>query len=184
LPLLEEALAAQPDDLQACEALGYALGAVRGREADGLAAFEAALRLAPDRESTLIGAALLASRLQRREQSITYWQRAIAIDPWRAFYHATLAHQLARSGRWNEAAQACRDALRVNPINLLAHTILIECAFQSGSPQQARAELDTLLEFDPPNREALLHWFNSLHWRSASSWSSSGKTSHGRPRFH
>jgi len=162
LPLLEEALAARPDDLQAREALGYALGAVRGREADGLAAFEAALRLAPDRESTLIGAALLASRLGRREQSITYCQRAVAVDPWRVFFQATLAHQLARSGQWHEAAQACRDALRVNPINLLARTILIECAFHGGSRQQARAELDTLLEFDPPDREALMRWFASL----------------------
>ena len=43
LPLLEKALAARPDDLQARVALGYASGAVPGRESDGLAAFEEAL---------------------------------------------------------------------------------------------------------------------------------------------
>ena len=162
LPLLEEAIKARPDDLHAREALATVLGTMRGRESEASAAYDAILRMAPDRESTLVAAALLASRQQRPDQSIAYMQRAIAINPWRAFYHATLAHQLARSGRWQEAEEACRAALRINPFNVVSRTILIECDFHKGSPQQARVELDTLLEFDPPNREGLLRWFASL----------------------
>jgi tetratricopeptide (TPR) repeat protein len=162
LPLLEEAVSARPDDLRAREALANLLGTMRGRESEGSVAFEAVLSMAPDRESTLVAAALLASRQQRPEQSIAYMQRAIAINPWRSFYHASLAHQLAKSGRWQEAEDACRNALRINPFNVVSRTILIECDFHKGSPQQARIELDTLLEFDPPNREGLLRWFASL----------------------
>jgi tetratricopeptide (TPR) repeat protein len=162
LPLLEEALAARPDDLHARVALGHALGAVHGRETEGLAAFEAALGLEPGWESTLVGAAFLAARVGRPVQSIAYWRRAIAIDPYRAAYHATLAHQLARTGRWPGATHAAREALRINPVNLLARTVLIECAFRAGSPQQAHAELDTLLELDPPEPKALMRWFSSL----------------------
>jgi Tfp pilus assembly protein PilF len=162
LPLLEEAVSARSDDLRAREVLANLLGTMRGRESEGSAALEAVLSMAPDRESTLVAAALLASRQQRPEQSIAYMQRAIAINPWRSFYHASLAHQLAKSGRWQEAEEACRNALRINPFNVVSRTILIECHFHKGSPQQARIELDTLLEFDPPNREGLLRWFASL----------------------
>src|SRR5262249_26453579 len=52
LPLLEKALAADPDDLPARESLGYVLGTL-GRGAEGLSAFEAVLSRAPERESTL-----------------------------------------------------------------------------------------------------------------------------------
>jgi tetratricopeptide (TPR) repeat protein len=162
IPLLEEALAARPTDIHAREALGIALGAIRGREPEGSAALEAALGMAPDRESTLVAAALLAGRQQRHEQAIGYFRRATAIDPWRSFYHAALAHHLARSGQWEEAEESSRHALRINPLNVLSRTILIESLFRKGAPQQARAELDTLLEFDPPDRAELIRWFDSL----------------------
>jgi Flp pilus assembly protein TadD len=159
-PLLERAVANDPDDLQARESLGSALGAL-GRGEEGLAALEAVLRKAPERESTLVAAAFLATRLGRSEQAIGYCRRVIAVDPWRSDYHAMLAHQLTAAGHFAEAAESCRRALSLNPANVSARTDLIAVSFRLGAPQQARAEFETLLQFDPPDRDGLMRWFAS-----------------------
>ncbi len=74
VPLLQEAIKARPGDLHAREALATVLGRVRGRANEGLANLEAVLTMAPNRESTLVAAALLADQQQRREESIGYMQ--------------------------------------------------------------------------------------------------------------
>jgi Flp pilus assembly protein TadD len=164
LPMLEEALAAHPEDTSAREAEGYALGAL-GRGADALAAYEMVLARTPDRESALVGAAIAADRAGRRDQSVAYWRRAIAVDPWPSVYDAGLARQLSQGRRWRDAAEACRNALRHNPANLQARLDLVQCLFRMGVAQEARKELETLLEFDPANRDALVQWFDSLRQR-------------------
>lgn len=161
LPLLEAALAAHPDDVEAWEAKGYSC-ATLGRAEVGLAAFEKALGLAPRRESTLVGAGFFADRLGRGDQAISYFQRAIAVDPWRSDYHAAAALPLLEAGRVKEATEACRRALHLNPANSQARVVLIRCAYKAGSIPQARAEFEILLKFDPPDREGLIRWFNSL----------------------
>src|SRR6202012_134178 len=80
-PRLAKALADDPEDVAAREAQGYALGTL-GRGAEGLAAFEAALGLKPGRETALVGAGVLADRLGRRAQAISFFERAVAVDPW------------------------------------------------------------------------------------------------------
>ena len=161
LPLLEEAVAAHPDDVIAWEAKGYALGQLNlGKE--GLGAFKTALSLAPDRESALTGAAYLATRAGMPQEAIGYWRRAIAICPWRSEYHAELASLYFQTGDWRAAADACRQSLRLNPSNLQLRKLLIRSSIRLGNPEAARRELDTLLGFDPPDRDDLLRWFTPL----------------------
>src|SRR5205085_7047301 len=62
LPALDAALQHDPDDLPAGEAKGYALS-FQERRAEALAAFEAVLARAPDRETALVGAASAAEAL-------------------------------------------------------------------------------------------------------------------------
>jgi Flp pilus assembly protein TadD len=161
IPLFSQALTAHPGDVAAREGLGYALGAV-GRGQEGLVEYEKVLERAPNRESALVGAATLSDKVGARKRSIEYWQRAIAVDPWQSAYYAALGRELAQSGQWPEAADACRSALRLNPANIEARVELVQCVLRMGSPQQARTEFETLLKFNPPEREALMRWFNSL----------------------
>jgi Flp pilus assembly protein TadD len=144
VPLLEGAVAARPDDLPARESLGYALGQL-GRAEQGLAAFRAALARAPNRESALAGAAVLAAQAGRPAEAIASWRRAIAINPWRAHYRSELALQLFRRGDWRQAAEACREALRLNSADLAVQKLLIECELHLGEPRAARADFETLL---------------------------------------
>jgi Tfp pilus assembly protein PilF len=161
LPLLDAAIAARPDDPQTRESRASALGAL-GRVADGLAEFEAALKLAPDREASLLGASLLAARLGRNDESIAWARRVIAVDPWRSDYHAVLGRELARGRRWREAVDECRRAVALNPANLAARLELIQAVLRAESASEARDEFEILLEYDPTNRESLTRWFNSL----------------------
>jgi tetratricopeptide (TPR) repeat protein len=161
LPALEEALAAWPDDVPGWEAKGYALGLLH-RDQEGLATFRQALALEPNRESALTGAAFSAAHAGRREDSIAYWQRAIALSPWRAEYRAELASVYFQSRNWQAATAACREALRLNPTNLNVRKLLVRCLLRLGDQPAARGEFETLIAFDPPDRDQLLGWFTSL----------------------
>jgi len=160
-PKLEAALAARPDDVAAWEAKGFALGQL-GRGEEALAAFRTALTRQPGRESALTGAGYLASRGGRRQDAITFWQRAVTISPWRSDYHAHLASLYFQAHDWHAAAEACRETLRLNPANLETRKLLVGCTLRLKGLQAARSEFQTLLKFDPPDREELIRRFAPL----------------------
>jgi Flp pilus assembly protein TadD len=161
LPLLEAALAACPNDVPAWEAKGIALGRL-GRGKEALAAFRTALTKEPIRESTLQEAALLAAQVGLRADAIAYWQRAITINPWRADYLAELAPLYFQGREWHAATQACRNALRLNPAELDVRKLLVRCYLRLSDPRAARREFESLLDFDPPDKEELIRWFAPL----------------------
>jgi Tfp pilus assembly protein PilF len=161
LPHLEAALAARPDDVLAWEAKGFALDQL-GRLEQGLDAFQEALVRQPDNEAAVIGAANLAARAGRLEEAIPYWRRAIAINPWRSDYHRDLAIGCFNHRDWPAAAAACRDALRLNPTDLKTRRLLVRCELHLRNLEAARAEFQTLLQCNPPDREELIRWFAPL----------------------
>jgi Flp pilus assembly protein TadD len=161
LAALEDALADWPEDVTAWEAKGYALGVLQRHE-DGLNAFRRAITLEPNRESSLTGAAFSAAHAGRRADAIAYWQRAIALSPWRAEYRAELASVTFQSRDWHAALAACREALHLNPANLDIRKLLVRSLLRLGDQPAARAEFDTLIGFDPPDRDQLVGWFASL----------------------
>ncbi len=161
LPALEDALTAWPDDVPGWEARGYALGLLH-RDQEGLDAFRQALAREPNRESAVTGAAYSAAHAGLREDSIVYWQRAIALSPWRAEYRAELASVYFQSRSWQAATAACREALRLNPANLNVRKLLVRCLLRLGDQPAARGEFETLIAFDPPDRDQLLAWFATV----------------------
>jgi tetratricopeptide (TPR) repeat protein len=158
MPRLEAALAARPDDVAAWQARGVALGSL-GRPEEGLAAFQAALERAPDRELLLTEAARGAVRAGRRDLAVAWWRRAIAINPWRSDYRSALAPLCFEGRDWDAAAEACREALRLNFADLEARKLLVRCHLRLGHAEAARAEFEALLAFDPPDRDDLVRWF-------------------------
>jgi Tfp pilus assembly protein PilF len=167
LPLLEAALAARPDDVTAWECKGHALFG-RGRYDEALAAFRKALTIEPGRESALVEAARLTAKLDRRQDAVVYWQRAIAINPWRSDYHAELAFVYFNDRNWQASADSCRETLRLNSSSVRVRKLLVQCYLNLGKSEAARAELETVLGFDPPDRAELLRSF-SVQSRSGGS---------------
>jgi len=161
LPLLESALAARADDVTAWESKGLVSGAL-GRDVEAMSAFQSALNLDPARESTLVAAAYLATKMARHQDAVGYWRRAIVVNPWRSDYHAELALISFHDRRWNESADACREALRLNPSWLEVRKWLVQCYLHLGKLDAARAELEIVLGFDPPDRADLIRTFSVL----------------------
>jgi tetratricopeptide (TPR) repeat protein len=132
-----------------------------GRPAEGLAAYQRALAQDPNRETALGGAAKLASVSGRHEDAVALWQRAIVINPWRSDYHAELALAQLNLRNWSAAAASCKETLILNPSFVEVRKWLVRCYLNSGKTKEARNELQIVLGFDPPDRDALLEWFEA-----------------------
>jgi tetratricopeptide (TPR) repeat protein len=131
LPLLEAAAQAHPDDVAVWEARGFVLWQLN-RRAEGLAALETALAQVPDRELALTYAAVLSAALERNEEAIGYWRRAIAVNPWCSPYHYRLAKLLADRRDWQTAREECEAALRLNPFHQETRELRETCLRRSG----------------------------------------------------
>jgi Flp pilus assembly protein TadD len=149
-----------PDDYDALHARGIALW-MQGRERDATTALDQLLLRSPQHETLLRDAATLATQLQRPE-ALGYWQRAVAINPWRWEHHQGLATACAQGRDWPNAVAACRKALSLNPAALDVRRLLIICLVESGNLAQARTELETLLAFNPPDKEGLRQKYEGL----------------------
>jgi Flp pilus assembly protein TadD len=159
VPLLEAAVRDRPDDLQAGESLGYALGMV-DRLADARRVYEEVLRIDPHRESALPYLARTLAGLRRPELAGEAMREAIAVNPWRSDYRLALAQDCVRVGDWPGAVSACREALRLNPELFEARSLLVQCYLRSGDPGKADAEFRTLLLVYPTRRAAWQQWYD------------------------
>jgi tetratricopeptide (TPR) repeat protein len=157
-PLLEQSLERWPDDSAAWEAKGYAL-MLQGRDQDALQTFRAALSRAPNREKSLFGAALMAGQIGQSNDAIEFWTKAIALNPWNWEYHDELAKLQADRQEWKNAAEQCRQALKLNIASWETRKLLVKCLLRLGDKTKARSELEILLGFEPPDPEALRRWF-------------------------
>jgi Tetratricopeptide repeat len=154
LPLLKLALAGDPHDLAAGEALVTALMYLNSAE-DALAICTELLKEDAQSETLLFMAAVLTKKMQQPALATLYARRAIEANPWHWQYHNMLAVALAQQADWSAAADACRAALKLEPANLPCRQLLIRCYLQRGDKERARAELETCLPLVPANeREA------------------------------
>lgn len=161
LPLLKTAVEAHPDDLLARESLGFALWGLK-RTDEALTVFQDVLGRSPRRESALEAAALAAAERNQPALSIGFWDRAIAVDPWRSSFHAERASALLSLNRWDEALESADQALKRDPSNGLARRARITAELRRNQPDRALAEFQVLQELEPDNRPALERWYASL----------------------
>jgi tetratricopeptide (TPR) repeat protein len=148
LALLEPAARADPGDVPARHALGYAYW-LMGRREEAASAFEAVLAQVPGREETLVAAAALAAETGRAEAALLYWQQAVAVNRWQSRYHAELAKLHAAREEWQLAARACQAALRLNPAITTTRKLLASCYLRLGDAERARAEFAKVIAPDP-----------------------------------
>jgi tetratricopeptide (TPR) repeat protein len=154
LPALEAACRRAPDDLAAGEAKGYAL-VLQGRPTEALAAFEAVLARASERELALMGAALATEALGQTEAALGWWRQAIAADPWAVGYRHRLVLLLIKKEAWEEARSQCQAWLRLDPISAEARTARVQCLLATGDKDEARAEFARIEALAPSNLREL-----------------------------
>ncbi len=129
---------------------------------EALAAFEKAIAIKPNLERALVGAASVSTALERPEQAIGFWKRAIEVNPFMPRYHLDMARLLVQRREWSEGRSACESALKLEPINADARMLLVTCLIRTGERQRAQAEFDTLMAMRPPNEADLRRLFATL----------------------
>ncbi len=156
--LLDGAVRQDADDVPAWEALGLTrLMRHRGQEA--LAALENVLHRDPNREIALSAVATLAWNLGRREESLAYGRRVIAVNPWLPTYRRFLTQLLLHQGEWDEARSQCRAWRRLEPMSVEARQVWIDLLLREGNKSEARAEFARLEALNPPDLASLREWF-------------------------
>ena len=101
----------------------------------------------------------MAGQLGRSEDAVTFWLKAITLNPWNWEYHDQLAKLYADRQDWKNAAEQCQEALKLNMAALETRTLLVKCLLRLRQTNAAQREFETLLAFEPPDPEALRQWF-------------------------
>jgi tetratricopeptide (TPR) repeat protein len=94
-----------------------------------------------------------AFQAERDAEAISELRRAVYLSPYQSEAHLLLGRALLRSGRVNEAI----DALKISiwsESTIVARLALAEAYIQARNIPGARAELQTVLKFDPNNTAA------------------------------
>jgi predicted CXXCH cytochrome family protein len=159
LPLLDRALAKDRRDWPVWKARVEALTHL-GRQEEALAAAETVLDSNPESEIVLQGAGFLALEMNRPAAALSYFERAVRVNPWNRKYHLGLAIASFRQLDWDRSARACRQALRLEPSNSASHSLLLQCYLCLGLKEQAQAEFETLRQLTSEGRRpALRLWY-------------------------
>jgi tetratricopeptide (TPR) repeat protein len=174
LDLIEEALGTVPEDAGAWEGKAIALQHINRADA-ALAAYQEALRLEPNRESSVVGAGLLTLRAGQRDQALQYWQRARELNPWRPLHHGSLAILYIGRARWRDAKEECEAWVRQEPGNTEARRLLTMCQLRLGDRASATKEFAIVEALKPTNLAALQSW-----WRNETEGTVSGYPPPGR----
>jgi hypothetical protein len=161
LPLLQQALDSDPGDVAAREALANALWTL-GLHEEAADQFETLLRQAPRRETAVSSAASLATSLGRWRIARSYWEKAIALNPYRWRYRLGLATAHARLEDWHSAWYETRQGIRLHPFSPELRQLAVTCLLALGDAEAARRELEVLIALEPESAERHRAWFQSL----------------------
>jgi hypothetical protein len=160
LPLLDEAVKQDDNDLAAADARAFALW-ITNHQQEALACCQRVLEKEPDRETTVYTAAMLALQLSRPELARRYAERGIEINPTMWTNHQLLAELAAQKRDWQTAKKACQEAVRLQPSNIRPHRLLITCYLQTGEKANAQREFDICVMLAPAEeRDKLRAWFD------------------------
>ncbi|HEX5269457.1 MAG TPA: tetratricopeptide repeat protein, partial [Gemmataceae bacterium] len=150
MPLLESAVANDPEDWRAWEAKGRLMAAL-GWSAEALAAFRTVAAGAPRREMALSGGATVAQELGQRDLALEFWKRAAEVNPWTSQYRKGVATVLAEQHAWDELGPACREWLRLDPASVEARMLSVTALLRTGHTDEARKEFDDVRALRPPD---------------------------------
>ena len=116
-----EALRLRPDAPEALKGLGD-VALLQRKYEDAVARFNEALRVRPDYANAHNNLAAALVALSRIDEAITHFAEAVRLDPDAAGCY-NLGNQLAKQQRWDEAAEAYRKGLNLEPDPRLAETL-------------------------------------------------------------
>lgn len=103
---------------------------------------------------TLLLAGEIAMRLRDQTQAMSYFGKAIALDPKRPDSLIARAQALFAQGRFDDGAADVAAATAADPGQAAADALLIQELLRNGQTERARAAADALVKRLPENAEA------------------------------
>jgi len=143
----ERGLAVEPDNVELLNALGFSLFQ-QGRSKEAVVALEKALVVDPKHAKAHNNLALAAIDSGELEVAEAHYRESLAINPQPAIYN-DLGFVLERQGLPDEAAEAYRNALKLDPRSATAHYNLGSSLARSGKFAEAESHLRKSLTISP-----------------------------------
>jgi tetratricopeptide (TPR) repeat protein len=137
----------QPENVELLNALGFALFQ-QGKSEDAVVALEKALEVDPKHWKAHNNMALASIDLGELEMAEAHYRESLAIEPQAAIYN-DLGFVLERQGMPEDAAEAYRKALELDPESASAHYNLGASLARSGEYAEAEGHLRAALEKSP-----------------------------------
>jgi tetratricopeptide (TPR) repeat protein len=144
-----EALEIDPEYTPAIVGLAKVLREI-GKNEESEALLKRVLKTSPDNPSVLVGLALNAMSLGKPEEAIPHLERYTKIRNQQAWGYERLGRAYAEAGFPQEAENAYREALSVNPKTVLCHLWLGQLLAADGRKDEAQVHLK--------NFQLLRHW--------------------------
>ena len=150
----QRGLAVAPENVELLNSLGFALFQ-QGKSEEAVVALEKALAVDPKHWKSHNNLALAAIDLGELEVAEAHYRESLAIKPQPAIYN-DLGFVLERQGLPDEAAEAYRKALELDPKSASAHYNLGVNLARSGKFAEAESHLRSAIKADPKNAAAHL----------------------------
>jgi len=148
----ERGLAVEPDNVELLNSLGFALFQ-QGKSKEAVVALEKALAVDPKHWKSHNNLALAAIDVGELELAEAHYRESLAIKPQPAIYN-DLGFVLERQGLNEEAAEAYRKAVKLDPESVSANYNLGSSLARSGKFTEAESHLRAAIETDPKHAAA------------------------------
>jgi tetratricopeptide (TPR) repeat protein len=140
-------LEAEPENVELLNAMGFALFQ-QGKSDEAVVALEKALEVDPQHRKAHNNMALASIDLGELEMAEVHYRESLAIEPEAAIY-SDLGFVLERQGMIEDAAEAYRKALELDPELHSAHYNLGASLARSGDYEEAEVHLRAAMETSP-----------------------------------
>jgi Flp pilus assembly protein TadD len=148
----ERGLAVEPNNVELLNSLGFALFQ-QGKSQEAVVALEKALAVDPKHWKAHNNMGLAAIDIGEFELAEAHYRESLAIKPQPTIYN-DLGFVLERQGLTDEATEAYRKAIKLDPKSASANYNLGSSLARSGKFAEAERHLRTAIEADPKNAAA------------------------------
>ncbi|MEX2583935.1 MAG: tetratricopeptide repeat protein [Gemmatimonadota bacterium] len=140
LETCNDALAIVPGSTSALYGKATALLNIEGRGAEALTTYEQLLEIDPTHQDALLGAGLAASRLDRRTEAMSFYNRYMEINPGNVDVRMTLASDIANTGDYISAFRLLEPAIEDAQDDADFQTYLFSIATAAGQRAQEQGD--------------------------------------------
>jgi tetratricopeptide (TPR) repeat protein len=152
---IDEGLSGTSDDIVLLSAKAYVLRS-NGEDEDALRALDDAIELRDDIESLWHNRGITLEKLDRHEEAVTCYEKAIALDAGCAMLHYHYGIALYERKDFAAADSEFTKAIQIRPVDTTFRLWKARTLHSLGQLPEARKLIDAILTTDPANANA---WF-------------------------